>query len=149
MRAVIQRVEKAGVFIRESGVEKRIGKGLVVLLGIGKEDNEDDLKYLSEKIVNLRIFPDAEGKMNLSILDVKGEVLIVSQFTLYGNTSRGRRPDFVEAAEPRMAKDLYEEFVNEIRKTGLQVENGEFAANMLVEIHNNGPVTFFLDSKEK
>lgn len=147
MRAVVQRVTKASVSVNNQIVGK-INHGIVVLLGVGKEDNIEDAKYLAEKIVNLRIFDDEAGKMNLSLLDVKGEALIISQFTLYGDCRKGRRPSYIDSAEPTIAKELYEKFVELVKGYGVQVETGIFAANMQVEIHNNGPVTLLLDSKK-
>jgi D-tyrosyl-tRNA(Tyr) deacylase len=126
----------------------KIGNGLVVLIGVGKDDTVDDAKYLAEKIVNLRIFDDNDGKMNLSLLDVKGEMLIVSQFTLYGDCRKGRRPSYSESAAPKIAKVLYEKFIELVKEYGLHVESGIFAAHMLVEISNDGPVTLLLDSKK-
>ena len=151
MRAVVQRVSEASVSIKDE-TEKlkeknRIGKGLVVLLGVGKEDGEEDAEYLAEKISNLRIFPDENDRMNLSVLDVGGEVLAVSQFTLYGDCRKGRRPDFTSAAPPEMAKGLYEKFIENVKAKGVEVKSGEFQARMLVNIRNDGPVTILLESK--
>ncbi len=151
MRAVVQRVSEASVSIKDE-TEKlkeknRIGKGLVVLLGVGKEDGEEDAEYLAEKISNLRIFPDENDRMNLSVLDVGGEVLAVSQFTLYGDCRKGRRPDFTSAAPPEMAKGLYEKFVEKAKAKGVKIKSGEFQARMLVNIQNDGPVTILLGSK--
>jgi len=151
LRAVVQRVSEASVSIKDE-TEKlkeknRIGKGLVVLLGVGKEDGEEDAEYLAEKISNLRIFPDENDRMNLSVLDVGGEVLAVSQFTLYGDCRKGRRPDFTSAAPPEMAKGLYEKFVEKAKAKGVKIKSGEFQARMLVNIQNDGPVTILLGSK--
>lgn len=146
MRAVIQRVREASVEI--NGQEKgRIGKGLVILLGIAKGDSFEDADYLAEKICNLRIFEDEGGKFNLSLMDKKGELLVISQFTLLGNTRKGRRPGFDDAASPEEARNLYEGFVGILRDKGLKVETGVFGAKMLVRIYNDGPVTFIVESR--
>ncbi|OQX86089.1 D-tyrosyl-tRNA(Tyr) deacylase [candidate division KSB1 bacterium 4484_87] len=148
MRAVVQRVSRGAVSI--DGEKKgEIGGGLVILLGIKHGDAEADAKYLAEKCVNLRIFADGDGKFNLSALDVGAEILVISQFTLYGDTRKGRRPSFIEAAPPEISEPLYEKFVENIRQSGLKVETGEFGAMMLVEIYNDGPVTLIVESKEK
>lgn len=146
MRAVLQRVTRGSVTVGGQVIGE-IGPGLVVLLGIGQEDGTEDIQYLAEKIVNLRIFEDAEGKMNLSALDKGLELLVISQFTLYGDCRKGRRPSFSSAAPPKDAIALYEEFVEEISKYGLKVETGEFQAMMDVQLVNTGPVTMLLDSK--
>lgn len=146
MKAVIQRVKKASVTVSGETVAK-IGQGLLVLLGVGEGDTEKDAEYLVDKIVNLRIFADKNDKMNLSALETRGEILAVSQFTLYGDTKKGRRPSFVEAAEPQKAEALFNYFVNKLKETGLKVETGKFRAMMLVEILNDGPVTIILDSQ--
>lgn len=143
MRAVIQRVKEAKVFVGGK-VTGEISQGMVILLGIGKDDREEDAKYLADKISSLRIF---EGEKNLSLLDIKGEALVVSQFTLYGDTKRGRRPSFTQAAEPKKAEELYEKFINFLKEYNLKVANGIFGAKMLLEIHNDGPVTLILDSR--
>jgi D-tyrosyl-tRNA(Tyr) deacylase len=148
MRAVVQRVSKASVSINGKIVGE-IKKGLVILLGVKNGDTESDAKFLADKCVNLRIFADEAGKFNLSALDVGGELLAISQFTLYGDTRKGRRPSFVEAAPPEISEPLYEKFVAYLRESGLKVATGEFGAIMLVEIHNEGPVTIILESKEK
>jgi len=127
----------------------RIGQGLVVLLGVADGDTEKDAQYLAQKIVNLRIFSDEEGRFNLSALDIEGELLLVSQFTLLADTRKGRRPSFIEAAPPAQAEELFEYFVEQTRATGLKVETGRFQQYMQVEIHNDGPVTILLDSREK
>ena len=150
MRAIVQRVSEASVSVKENESFKeinKIGKGLVVLLGLGKEDREEDAEYLAEKISHLRIFSDENDRMNLSILDVKGEILAISQFTLYGDCRKGRRPDFTSAAPPEMAVGLYEKFMEKVRAKGVEVKSGEFQARMLVNIHNEGPVTILLESK--
>lgn len=148
MRALIQRVKSGAVYIDGKEVG-RIGKGFVILLGVGQRDSIEDLDYLVDKVVNLRVFPDEEGKMNLSLLDVGGEVLVVSQFTLYADCRKGRRPSFTDAAPPDKGKEMYELFVSRLRERGLKVETGEFGAMMLVEIHNDGPVTIMLDSEDR
>ena len=147
MRAVVQRVSKARVLV-EGKVVGEIGKGLMVLLGVGQEDVEKDLEYLAEKIVNLRIFEDENGKMNISLLDVGGELLVVSQFTLYGDCRKGKRPSYSSAARPEEAQAVYEKFVEYCRGYNIKVETGIFQAMMDVQIHNNGPVTLLLDSKK-
>lgn len=124
-----------------------IGKGLVVLIAIGREDGDEDIKYMVSKILNLRIFEDEQGKMNLSLKDISGELLIVSQFTLYGDCRKGRRPNFLEAAPPEQALLLYSRFIDEIRKEGFNPEQGEFQKMMELELVNDGPVTILLDSK--
>jgi len=148
MKALLQRVTGASVSVDSEEVG-RIGQGLVVFLGVADGDAEKDAQYLAQKIVNLRIFADTEGKFNLSALDIKGELLLVSQFTLMADTRKGRRPSFVEAAPPERAEELYDYFVEQTRATGLKVATGRFQAYMQVEIHNDGPVTILLDSKEK
>jgi D-tyrosyl-tRNA(Tyr) deacylase len=147
MRSVVQRVSHASVTV-EGSVTGEIQKGLLVLLGVGNEDDEKDIDYLCEKIINLRIFEDENGKMNLSLLDIKGELLIVSQFTLYGDVRKGRRPNFTESASPDKAKLMYERFVSKCKEYGLKVETGVFAAHMDVQLVNDGPVTILLDSKK-
>ncbi len=148
MRAVIQRVSSGSVSISGKVVGK-IGKGLVILLGVKNGDIESDAKFLADKCINLRIFTDEEGKFNLSALDVKGELLAISQFTLYGDTRKGRRPSFIEAAPPEISEPLYEKFIEYLKESGLTVATGEFGAMMLVEINNDGPVTIIAESKEK
>lgn len=145
MRAVVQRVTKARVVVAGEEIAS-IGQGLAVLLGVGEEDDAGHAQYLAEKIANLRIFPDEAGKMNRSVLEIGGQVLVVSQFTLYGDCRKGRRPNFTQAAEPQKAYSLYELVVEYLRGYGLKVATGRFAAEMLVEIHNHGPVTILLDS---
>jgi D-tyrosyl-tRNA(Tyr) deacylase len=146
MRFVLQRVKEAKVTV-EGEMVGQIQKGLVLLLGARVGDTEEDVWYLVEKCVNLRIFEDQEQKMNLSALDVKAEVLVISQFTLYGNTSKGRRPSFTDSLEPQEAERLYNIFLDRIKAAGLKTESGVFGAKMLVEIHNWGPVTFILESR--
>ena len=145
MRAVIQRVRRCKVTV-ESRTVGEIGAGLLVLLGVGKADNEMAADYLVEKILGLRIFEDDAGKMNLSVQDKRGELLVVSQFTLYGDVRRGKRPSFDAAARPEEARRLYEYFVEKIRTAGLRCETGEFQAMMDVELVNSGPVTILVDS---
>jgi len=148
VKALLQRVTGASVSVGGE-VVGRIGRGLVVLLGIASGDTERDINYLVPKIVNLRIFPDDQGRFNLSALDINGELLLVSQFTLLADTRKGRRPSFVDAAPPAQAEELFGRFVAQARTTGLKVETGRFQQYMQVEIHNDGPVTILLDSKEK
>jgi len=147
MRAVVQRVSHASVTVDDTIVGE-IERGLLVLLGVSNKDTEADARYCVEKILNLRIFEDAEGKMNLSLVDVAGELLVVSQFTLYGDTRRGRRPSFIDAAQPAEANRLYEYFVAESRKQIQKVETGKFQAMMDVELLNDGPVTILIDSEK-
>ena len=145
MRAVVQRVSRAGVTV-EGRVTGKIEQGLLVLLGVAHADTEADADYLADKIAGLRIFEDPDEKMNLSLIDVGGAVLAVSQFTLYGDVRRGKRPSFDAAARPEQAKELYEYFVGKIRSAGLRCETGVFQAMMNVELVNSGPVTILLDS---
>ncbi len=148
MRAVVQRVTRASVTV-ETCVTGSIDRGLLVLLGAGAGDTQADLAYIVDKVANLRIFPDDAGKMNRSVLDVAGGVLVVSQFTLYGDARQGRRPAFTGALEPVAAKALYEQSINALRAAGVvRVEAGEFAADMNVELVNDGPVTILLDSRK-
>jgi D-aminoacyl-tRNA deacylase len=148
MRAVVQRVSRARVTVNEV-VTGEIGHGLLVLLGVGKEDAEADAIYLTEKVAGLRVFEDSEGKMNRSVMDVSGNVLAVSQFTLYGDVRKGKRPSFDAAAAPDLARRLYELFVEKIRAAGLHCETGRFQEMMRVELVNEGPVTILLDSKKE
>lgn len=147
MRVVLQRVAQASVSVHD---QKRaaIGPGLLVLLGVGQMDTPEDAVLLANKIVHLRIFDDAEGKLNRSLLEIHGEMLVVSQFTLYADARKGRRPSFVEAARPEMAAALYEAFVAQVRRTGVSVQTGEFQTIMDVALINQGPVTILLDSQE-
>ncbi len=147
MRAVIQRVSKAEVAVANE-IVGQIANGLLVFLGVSKADSEADADYLADKIVGLRIFEDANEKMNLSVMDIRGEVLVVSQFTLYGDVRRGKRPSFDDAAPPERARELYEYFVGRIRSAGLKCETGQFQAMMKVELVNEGPVTILLDSSK-
>jgi len=148
MRAVVQRVTHASVSI-EGKIVGAINAGLVILLGVKQKDSEADAKFLAEKCANLRIFADEEGKFNRSALDVSGEFLAISQFTLYGDTRKGRRPSFIEAAPPEISEPLYLKFISYLKESGLKVATGQFGAKMLVEIHNDGPVTLILESKEQ
>ena len=148
MRALIQRVTSASVTIDDAEVG-RIGAGLVVLLGVAEGDDESDARYLVDKIVNMRIFADAQGRFNLSALDVGGELLVVSQFTLHADTRRGRRPDFTAAADPETANRLYERAVEMFRETGITVATGKFQAYMQVGLRNDGPVTIMVDSADR
>jgi D-tyrosyl-tRNA(Tyr) deacylase len=147
LRAVIQRVTRASVSV-DGRVAGEVAAGLMVLLGVGRQDNPESAAYLAEKIVNLRIFSDDAGKMNLSLLDTGGAALVVSQFTLYGDTRGGRRPSYIQAAPPEEANRLYEEFVRSMRALGVTVETGVFQAHMQVEMVNDGPVTILLDSEK-
>lgn len=147
MRAIVQRVKNASVRKVGEKTISQIGKGIVVLVGIGKKDSSSDARYLADKITRLRLFEDGQGQMNLSLQEVDGEVLVVSQFTLYGDCRKGNRPSFTQAAEPQDAKRLYQEFIDNLRGSSLKVETGEFQARMLVSIENDGPVTLILESK--
>lgn len=147
MRAVVQRVSNSSVTVDQNVVGK-IDKGIMVLLGVNDDDNSKDVEYLVDKIVNLRIFEDENEKMNLSLLDIKGDLLVVSQFTLYGDCRKGRRPNFIDAAKPDIAIPLYEEFIDKAKKYGIKVETGKFGAHMNVDIMNDGPVTLLIDSKK-
>jgi D-tyrosyl-tRNA(Tyr) deacylase len=146
MRAVVQRTQTAKVTVAGETVAA-IDGGLTVLLGVGREDTEADVQYLVEKITNLRIFSDAAGKMNLSLKEIQGELLVVSQFTLYGDCRKGRRPSFDAAAAPQAAQKMYELFLAKCRECGIAVQNGKFQAEMVVSLANDGPVTLILDSK--
>jgi D-aminoacyl-tRNA deacylase len=148
MRAVVQRVSRARVSVN-GATTGEIGPGLLVLLGVGREDGEEDVDYLAEKIAGLRVFEDEAGKMNRSVVDERGSVLAVSQFTLYGDVRRGKRPSFDAAAAPEVARRLYELFVERILAAGLRCETGRFQEMMQVELVNEGPVTILLDSKKE
>ncbi len=147
MRAVVQRVNLSSVIV-EGKIVGEIKKGLTVLLGVEEGDSEKDVVYMAEKIVNLRIFEDSEDKMNLSLLDIGGEMLCISQFTLLGDTRKGRRPNFMSAAKPELANALYEAFVAEVEKFGVHVQTGKFQMHMVVDIQNDGPVTVLVDSRK-
>jgi D-tyrosyl-tRNA(Tyr) deacylase len=148
LRALSQRVSQASVSV-EGQVIAAIKQGFVVFIGVGRGDSDVDARYLAEKIANLRVFADKSGKFNLSILDIGGEVLVVSQFTLFASTRKGRRPSFTDAATPEEAEPLVNTFVQFLRTAGLRVDTGRFQQYMLVEIHNDGPVTIFIDSEER
>ncbi|MEQ8171539.1 MAG: D-aminoacyl-tRNA deacylase [Candidatus Eremiobacterota bacterium] len=151
MRAIVQRVKEAEVLVEENGVETttgKIGKGIMILLGVGKNDSAKDVEWMAEKIAGLRIFPDEGDKMNLSVLDVSGEALVVSQFTLYGDCRKGKRPGYSDAAPPELAVKLYKDFLETLRGKGLAVAEGVFQASMLVKIYNQGPVTLIIDSQK-
>ena len=147
MRAVVQRVDSAAVEV-EGAMVGSVGKGLLVLLGVEKEDTDRDLEYLLDKVAGLRIFEDEDGKMNRGLETVGGEILVVSQFTLYGNCRKGRRPDFLAAARPEIAIPLYEKFVALCREKGFHTETGEFGADMLVQSVNDGPLTLIVDTDQ-
>lgn len=148
MRAVLQRVSSARVDI-DNKLIGEAGKGLLLLLAFSDDDKEEDLNYIANKILNLRIFEDEAGKMNLSLLDIKGEILSVSQFTLYGDVRKGRRPSFSQAAHPSYAEEMYEKFNKILKKSSLKVETGLFGGDMQVSLVNDGPVTILLDSEKK
>lgn len=144
MRALLQRVSRASVKIHGQTISE-IGKGLLILVGVGHKDGEEQVRFLAEKVANLRIFEDEQGKTNLSIQDVKGEAIVVSQFTLYADSRKGRRPSFTDAALPEIAELLVNQFVELLRGHGIPTQTGQFGAHMLVEIHNDGPVTIWLE----
>jgi len=147
MKAVVQRVKSAKVLV-DGRVLGKIDQGLLVFLGIARDDDESDLAFLTSKIPDLRIFADASEKFNLSLKEVGGEILVVSQFTLYGDCRKGRRPSFTEAADPHLAKDLYERFIFRLKEQGIPVQTGEFQATMEVHLINDGPVTLILESRK-
>jgi D-tyrosyl-tRNA(Tyr) deacylase len=148
MRAVVQRVKTAKVAVGAE-VAGEIGRGLLIFLGVGKADQSGDAEYLASKVANLRIFSDSNEKMNLSLFEVNGEALVVSQFTLWGDSRKGRRPSFVRAADPALAKGLYHEFIQLLREQGIKVAEGRFQEMMDVHLVNDGPVTMLLDSEKK
>ena len=148
MKAVIQRVSRASVSV-DGRIVGHIGAGMLVLLGVAKDDGDEDVQYLVEKIAGLRIFSDEQGKMNLAIKDIGGSILLVSQFTLLGDTHKGRRPGFDLAAPPERANELYDRAVRGLKEQGCPVETGRFGAHMSIDLTNNGPVTFILDSRHK
>ncbi len=148
MIAVIQRVSQASVAI-EGVIKSKIQSGLLVLVGIEEEDNKDDISWLAQKLVNLRVFSDTEGKMNRSILDIAGEILLVSQFTLHASTKKGNRPSYIKAAKPDIAIPIYEQFIDEVKAFQIPVQTGVFGAEMQVELLNDGPVTLIIDTKNK
>jgi D-tyrosyl-tRNA(Tyr) deacylase len=149
MRVVLQRVDKASVEIKDK-IYSSIGKGILVLVGIEETDNEEDIEWLAKKIINLRIFNDENGIMNLSVKDVNGEILIVSQFTLHALTKKGNRPSYIRAAKPEIAIPLYEKFIEQISKNlGKNVKTGIFGEHMIISLINNGPVTIIMDSKQR
>ncbi len=147
MRALIQRVKRASVTI-DSQITGKINEGLLIFLGVGEDDTEKQVQYLVEKCTGLRIFTDEQDKMNLSVKDINGEILVVSQFTLFGDCKKGKRPSFVRAARPETAIPLYESFIAHCKNTGLNVQTGEFGADMQIELINDGPVTIWLDTEE-
>jgi len=148
LKALVQRVTRASVSV-DDRVISSIGRGLLALVGVGQTDSNEDARYLADKIANLRIFPDEAGKFNLSALDISGELLVVSQFTLYASTRKGRRPSFTEAAPPEEAEALLSRLVEMLQSLGLHVETGRFQARMHVELVNDGPVTIFMDSDDR
>jgi D-tyrosyl-tRNA(Tyr) deacylase len=147
LRALIQRVSSAKVLVDEKTIAS-MGKGLVILLGIGHLDTPEHARALADKIAHLRIFEDTDGKFNLSLLDVNGEAIVVSQFTLYGDTRKGRRPSFIDAARPEIASPLVKKFIENMKALGLRTQSGIFGAHMLVEINNDGPVTIWLEQDD-
>ena len=147
MRAIVQRVSQASVSV-DTNIVGSVGKGLLILLGIGKEDDEKDLEYLVDKVLGLRIFQDEDDKMNLSLLDIEGELLVISQFTLYGDARKGRRPSFSTSGHPEVAEKMYLEFIDKCIERGIKTEKGVFGADMDVSLINQGPVTIMLDSKK-
>lgn len=147
MRAVVQRVKRASVTV-DGRVISEISKGLLILLGVAREDTHADIEYMANKVANLRIFQDEQGKMNLSLLEVGGEALVVSQFTLYGDCRKGRRPSFIEAAQPEKADEMYQAFITALSQMEIRAKGGIFQAYMDVELINDGPVTILLDSQK-
>lgn len=151
MRACIQRVSQARVELPDENnrVSGQIQKGFLILLGVGGDDDEDDARYLAKKIASLRVFDDSEGKMNLNLSAVQGDILVISQFTLFANPYRGNRPSFIDAAPPERARELYRFFIQELKQKGITVEEGVFQANMAVHLTNDGPVTIWIDSRDR
>jgi D-aminoacyl-tRNA deacylase len=151
MRAVIQRVKEGGVYISDLDYSNEIGKGMVILIGVKNDDSDEDVYFVADKCANLRIFEDENYKMNLALRDINGDALIISQFTLYGETSKGNRPSFIEAAKPEIAEPLYKKFIERMREHlgNLKVKEGIFGAMMEVKIINDGPVTVIVESKSK
>ncbi len=147
MRAVVQRVKNASVTV-DNNIIGEISHGLLVFLGVGDGDTDADMKYIADKVIGLRIFSDSEDKMNLSVTDVKGEILVISQFTLYGDCRKGRRPNFTASMEPKGAEEMYEKFIEYVKLQGINTEHGEFGADMQVSLQNDGPVTLILDSSK-
>ena len=147
MRAVVQRVTYSNVKV-DGNIVGEINRGFNVLIGISKEDTEEDMKYIKDKLINLRVFEDENNKMNLSLSDIQGELLIISQFTLYGDVRKGRRPNFMNALGVNEAKVFYDKFIESMKETGLKIETGIFGADMKVDIKNDGPVTILLDSSK-
>lgn len=147
MRAVVQRVKEASCTVNEKIVGK-IDKGILLLLAVGNGDDEKDLKYLLDKVLGLRIFPDEEGKMNLSLEDIEGEILIISQFTLYGDVRKGKRPSFTRSSSPELGEKYYKQFIEEVNNRGFKAETGIFGADMDINLVNDGPVTILLDSEK-
>jgi len=145
LKVVLQRVRRAKVRIEDTGIAQEIGKGLVLLCAIEKEDTEKELKWVADKCVNLRIFEDPDGKMNLSVIDIRGDILAISNFTVAGNTKKGRRPSFDRAEKPERAKEMFEIFLGYLKEYGLTVRTGKFGAKMLVSIENDGPVTLIIE----
>ncbi len=148
MRAVIQRVTSASVKV-DGELVSEIGTGLLIFLGVAHQDTETELQYIANKVANLRIFEDADGKMNLSLIDTGGSALVVSQFTLYGDCRKGRRPSFIDAARPDVANDLYEQFISVLKEMNIPTQGGTFQAMMDVQLINDGPVTILLDSNKQ
>ena len=146
MRALIQRISKGSVTVDQRIVANEIGIGLMIFLGVGHEDNQDKARILAKKIANLRIFGDEDGKMNRSILDLKGQAIVVSQFTLYADTKKGNRPSFIDAANPDKADQLVNYFADQLRSFGIPTQQGEFAAHMVVSLVNDGPVTIWIEN---
>lgn len=147
MRGVVQRVKKASCTV-DNKIFGKINKGLLLFLGVGEGDEEKDLKYLVDKVLGLRIFSDENGKMNLSLEDIEGEILIISQFTLYGDVRKGKRPSFTRSCPPEEGEKYYNKFIEEVRNRGIKAETGEFGADMEIELINDGPVTILIDSEK-